>query len=231
MKHHVMNHPLLRPFEAIIVFLAVALFDSVAKALSLLHIKMPVLLSATDFGISFADGLVKGAGGVVGALLIRLVQKHLVKPYIIPWYHKTFILKLKEMSNAALDFLQEIIQRLKQKSPKFFQRMNAFNGAVAIIASLPDLFDMVGYHLPVGPAGAIISRAIALAAAYGYFNSKLSIQRPVVTASKDVIEPLDKNGEVKPQPSLPFTSKVEAKKVAAGETSKIVIDAAPPSEN
>jgi len=124
--------------------------------------------------------------------------------------------------NAALAFLQETITRLSTKSPKFFRIWNWINIAAAVIGAIPTALDVVDYH-PIGKLGVAIGKFVALAGLWGFVNSKMSVQRSTVTATGAIVDPVDKDGEIKTT-SLPFTEKAEAKKIQNQDVVRVAVD-------
>lgn len=126
------------------------------------------------------------------------------------------------MNTPAMAFLKEMYLRLGAKSPRFFQIWNYINGAAALLSGIPTLLDFFDYH-PLGKVGLAISKVVSLAAAWGWFNSKMTAERTTVTSDGSVIVPETKSGKEKVV-SLPFTEKVEQQKFLTQESSKIVVD-------
>lgn len=128
-------------------------------------------------------------------------------------------------TNNALAWLQENLQRLFTRSPKFFQVWNIVNGAIALLAGVPTILVSAGVVLPPARWAELIMKIAAAAGAWGYFMGKLSVQRPTITKEGEVLEP------AKDAP-LAFTDKVEAKKVEAQKDdpsvpTKVVIEVKP----
>lgn len=107
------------------------------------------------------------------------------------------------MQTDLIAFLTEIIQRLKQKSPKFFKVWNVFNSILFVIAGIPVLLTQFGFtDLNILPA--YVLKIITFASAWGLFMNKLTVKSSsvVVTDGNTVIQ--------KPSDKLPFTEKKEA---------------------
>lgn len=114
------------------------------------------------------------------------------------------------MQPNIMSFLTEMIQRLKQKSPKFFKIWNIFNSIVLFVSGLPVILTQFGItDLNVLPA--YVLKIITFCAAWGLFMTKLTVSStPIgVTHKGDVLK-------VSIDDKLPFTTAVE-KKAAAKE--------------
>lgn len=104
-----------------------------------------------------------------------------------------------------LPFLQEILQRLKHKSPRFFQIFNVINGLLALFAGIPAILTEFDIILPPHWA-AIVLKLAGMAGGWGWIMTKLTVQRDPVT---------DTDGQVlqNSKAALPFTKKAEQKLV------------------
>lgn len=115
------------------------------------------------------------------------------------------------MKNDIIAFLQENIQRLKQKSPKFFKAWNLINSVALILSGLPTVLNMLDIPdletiLP-NATGKLILKIITYASAWGLLMNKLTVQ-----SNHEIIED---NGTLiqKPCEDLPYTGKKEGYKL------------------
>lgn len=81
-----------------------------------------------------------------------------------------------------LTFLQQLIARLKAKSPKFFKIITTLAAIVAFITGIPFLLQTFGVTLPAAIAP-FASKLIAIAAIVGGIIAKLTVDTPVATNS------------------------------------------------
>ncbi|HEY5391070.1 MAG TPA: hypothetical protein VIJ57_03060 [Hanamia sp.] len=108
-------------------------------------------------------------------------------------------------------FLQENLQRLKTKSPKFFRVWNFINSVILLFSGIPTILNMINISsldviLP-NSATKIVLKIIAFSAAWGLFMNKLTVK-----SSHEVVE--DSGVLIqKPCDSLPFTAKKEPAKL------------------
>lgn len=116
-------------------------------------------------------------------------------------------------------FIQEILQRLKQKSPKFWKVWTTINTALLLIAGIPTALAFMNIAslndiLP-NSAARIVLKIVAFAAAWGLFQNKLTVQsNHEVVVDNDVLLS-------KPCADLPFTEKKENVKVIEPKTEEI----------
>lgn len=113
-----------------------------------------------------------------------------------------------QQKTDVMAFLQEIIVRFSQKSPKFFKVWNAINGIILFLSGLPVLLTQFGItDLNVLPA--YVLKIITFASMWGLFMNKLTV--------KNSHEVINDNGTViqKPCADLPFTEKKEDPKIIA----------------
>lgn len=111
------------------------------------------------------------------------------------------------MKANILTFLQENLQRLFTKSPKFFRIWTLVSGALVLITGLPDLINSLPFDVHIPDLwNARVTTAVAWASRAAFFMSLLTTQSvPVgVTAGGNVIKVTD-------QTKLPFTAAVESK--------------------
>jgi hypothetical protein len=108
------------------------------------------------------------------------------------------------MDSNFILWLRENIERLKQTSPVFFQVWNWINTIAILIAGIPSILTMAGYtDLNFLPSW--ILKAITLAAAWGLFMGKLTVQGSTPVAPKA----LKGHKAAKPCGNLPFTQRKE----------------------
>lgn len=111
------------------------------------------------------------------------------------------------MNTNILAFVQETLQRLFNKSPKFFKVWNLINAVVAVVAGIPALLIQLDIILPPDKHWvAVLIKLSATAGTWGYLMGKLSVERPVVTQEGLVVEP-------KKEIALAYTDKVETKQL------------------
>ena len=110
-----------------------------------------------------------------------------------------------------ITFLQEILQRLKTKSPRFFKVWNFINSVILLFSGIPTILNMLNIQslnviLP-NKATEVVLKIIAFSAAWGLFMNKLTVKNTheVVEDSGTLIQ--------KPCTDLPFTSKKEPAKL------------------
>lgn len=110
-------------------------------------------------------------------------------------------------NNVFFDFISETLQRLFQKSPKFFKWWQIVSGIFTIGAGIPYLLVQCNVHLPE-PFATMSNKAITFFAAGAWFMSKLTVKSPPIaqTENGEAITVLDKT-------KLPFTTKSEAKEI------------------
>jgi hypothetical protein len=104
-------------------------------------------------------------------------------------------------------FFQEILERLKQRSPKFFHVLSRINMLILALSGVPTILNQLNIVIP--PHWAILVLKITTAAsAWGLFIGKLTVQGHPEIVQTD-------NGVLltKPSPDLPFTEKKELTKV------------------
>jgi hypothetical protein len=115
-------------------------------------------------------------------------------------------------------FIQEILQRLKTRSPKFFKVWNFINSAVLLISGVPTLLNMLDIQsvetiLP-STSAKVVLKIIAFASAWGLFMNKLTVK-----SNHEVIE--DEGALIqKPCTDLPFTAKKEPAKLLEPDLKK-----------
>lgn len=113
-------------------------------------------------------------------------------------------------------FLSETLQRLKERSPKFFKVWNTFNSILLVVAGLPVILTQFGVtDLNILPA--YVLKIITFASAWGLFMNKLTVQStPIgVTPGKTVLKVTDES-------KLPFTAANE-QKIAIKENIPLVV--------
>ena len=76
--------------------------------------------------------------------------------------------------NKFLNFLVEIAQRLKAKSPKFFQVLQWISGIATAITGLPEFLTFIGINLPQGWM-ITANKTVAIAAGTAWLISKLTV--------------------------------------------------------
>jgi len=109
-------------------------------------------------------------------------------------------------NNQLLNFLIELIQRLKTKKPKFFVYLQWFVAAMGAVTGLPDL--LIKFHISLPPALTVLENQFVAACSVGFFiASQLTSATPVAAVTKDGAV-LTKTDEVK----MPFTAKAEVVK-------------------
>jgi hypothetical protein len=112
-----------------------------------------------------------------------------------------------QTQNPFILFMQELFQRLKAKSPKFFQRFQIIFSALTAIAGIPPLLVQFNVHLP-DAMNQPFMKVVAISSAIALFMSMLPVQNKIVGVD-EAGAPLLKTNEEK----LPFTAKHEAAKI------------------
>lgn len=110
------------------------------------------------------------------------------------------------MQTDVMAFLSETLQRIQQKSPKFFKVWNTFNSILFVVAGIPVLLTQFGItDLNILPP--YVLKIITFASAWGLFMNKLTVKNSheVVTDGTTIIQ--------KPADILPFTEKKEPIKI------------------
>lgn len=109
------------------------------------------------------------------------------------------------MKQQIIDFIGESLNRLFQKSPKYYIWWKIISGTVAGIATLPTILAMFHIIVPL-PWTSQVDHLIA-AAAYGVlFMSQIPVKNPTVTV-KDVDQTGAETCTTVVNPKLPFTAK------------------------
>jgi len=107
---------------------------------------------------------------------------------------------------TLMDYLKELLQRLKTKKPKFFVVLQIITGVLGAITGLPAFLAQFSIILP--PAALVLENKYVAWASIGFMiASQLTTSSPAATVTKDGVV-LTKTDEKK----LPFTEKVEVKK-------------------
>lgn len=129
------------------------------------------------------------------------------------------------MGNAnVLTFLQELLQRLFTKSPKFFKIWTIISGTLVLITGIPDFITFLninGFTLP-NLWNTEVTKAVAWASRAALFMSLLTTQsKPVgVVSTNDgamVIKATDDK-------QLPFTAATEQKSADKHEVEKVEVN-------
>lgn len=108
-------------------------------------------------------------------------------------------------TNLFITFLQEIVMRLKSKSPKFFAILQWIFGAIAAVTGIPAFLVTMGVELH-GMLFTLESKAVAVCTALMWIIAKLPVENKTVTVTSD--------GKVLKQTNddkLPFTKQEEVK--------------------
>jgi len=114
------------------------------------------------------------------------------------------------MNNLFLKWLQENVQRLFTKSPKFFVWWQRIAGALLILTTVPEFLQM--FDVELGPPfNTYLSKGVMIASATILWMARLSSQSTPVAITKDG-EVLKKTDSEK----LPFTD-IQEKKIAVEE--------------
>lgn len=111
------------------------------------------------------------------------------------------------MKANVLTFLQENLQRLFTKSPKFFRIWTIVSGALVLITGIPELISALPFDVHIPDLwNAKVTEAVAWASRAALFMSLLTTKsEPVgVTAGGNVLKVTDAT-------KLPFTAATEAK--------------------
>jgi hypothetical protein len=108
--------------------------------------------------------------------------------------------------NPILDFLKEIVIRLRAKSPLFFKILQWISAATALIAGLPVFIEYLGVDLPSW-ALVLESKTIAISAIISAFITGLPVDKPTVIVETDAEAKVVGKIVAKDVPSLPFTDK------------------------
>lgn len=117
-------------------------------------------------------------------------------------------------SFKLLTWIVETFKRLSTKSPAYFKVWNIINILLVVIGLVPDALDFFDITLPADQKWAkVLGKFMIACGSYGYLNSKLSVDRSVVTKSGVILIPENSKGEEKKPVTLPYTDKLENKKV------------------
>lgn len=104
--------------------------------------------------------------------------------------------------NPILDFLTEIVVRLRNKSPKFFKVLQVISILVALIPGIPTFLDYLGIVLPDFLI-AIENKTIAIAGIVAAFLTGLPVEKTTNTTGS-----LRTSTATKTEcPVLPFSDK------------------------
>jgi len=112
-----------------------------------------------------------------------------------------------QTQNQLLTFLQELVNRVRTKKPRFFVYLQWITGAMGAITGLPALLASWGITLP--PVMMTFENKLVAACSTGFFiASQLTTASPVaaVTEEGDVLKQTDAG-------KLPFTAQAEVKNV------------------
>lgn len=110
-------------------------------------------------------------------------------------------------NNMFISFIQETIQRLFQKSPKFFKLWQIVYGGLILLTGVPYTLTQFGVSLPE-PINTMSNKAVAFFAAGAWLMSRLTVKSTPVAQTEEgkAITLLDSK-------KLPFTTKTEAKEI------------------
>jgi len=108
-------------------------------------------------------------------------------------------------NNMLIDFLRESLQRLFQKSPKYFRIWGYISMTAALVTGLPGLLQELGINLPDW-AAVLQNKVIGWASTIAFLIAKLTVQSTPVAMTPGG-EVLKKTNEEK----LPFTAANEQK--------------------
>lgn len=109
-------------------------------------------------------------------------------------------------NTILLDFLKELVQRIRTKKPKLFIVLQWITGVLGAITGLPSFLAQFGITLP--PAATILENKYVAWASIGFFiASQLTTSSPAVTVTKEgaVLKETDAS-------KMPFTAKSEVKR-------------------
>jgi hypothetical protein len=84
---------------------------------------------------------------------------------------------------TIMDFLVELFNRLRTKSPKFFQIIQIIALTATLVTGIPDFLSMFGITLP--PEAAVLAnKAVAIASMVVWFISKLTVDDSQLTIAQ-----------------------------------------------
>lgn len=111
------------------------------------------------------------------------------------------------MNPTFLNFLREALERVFQKSPKFFKWWQIISGIFTVLTGIPWALEQFNITLPP-PFDAMANKAIAFFSAGALFMAQFPVKATAVAQTQEgkAVTVLDTN-------KLPFTEKSEAKDV------------------
>lgn len=119
------------------------------------------------------------------------------------------------MKPNILSFLQETLQRLFTKSPKFFKIWMIISGTLVLITGIPDWIRFTGITIP-NLWNHDVTLAVAWASRAATFMAILTSKSPIVavTVGGNVLKATDDT-------KLPFTAAVEQKAAVKEQVPKV----------
>lgn len=123
-----------------------------------------------------------------------------------------------QQQNPFLAWLQESLQRLFKKSPKFFRIWQMVLGFTVVVTGLPALLTGWGIELPEALT-ILQNKVIAYISTGAFIMTQLSTQSTVVgvTPQGDILKKTD-------QKALPFTAQQEEKTAITDATETVVLE-------
>lgn len=125
---------------------------------------------------------------------------------------------------TLMNFIREGLERMFQKSPKFFTWWQRISGAFTLLSGIPWVLEQFKVTLPP-PFDIMANKAIAFFAAGAWFMAQFPVKSTVVAQTNEgqAVTVLDKT-------NLPFTEKSEAKDVAETKPPPDVVDVKEPED-
>jgi hypothetical protein len=91
---------------------------------------------------------------------------------------------MQPQPNQFLNFLVELVSRLRTKKPKFFVYLQYLTGFMGAVTGLPALLIQWGVTLP--PAATVLENKFVAACSAGFFiASQLTTANPIAAVTKD----------------------------------------------
>ncbi len=125
------------------------------------------------------------------------------------------------MNNPLLNWLQETLNRLFIKQPKYFKYWTYLSYFGMAICGIPYVLNMLGIHLPE-PFSTMSNKFISGVSVALFWMSKLVVKTPQVGQTTE-----GQAVQVTSEKQLPYTAKTEAAEVAAKEPPPPVLPEVP----
>lgn len=114
---------------------------------------------------------------------------------------------MKPLPQNILNWIQETLNRLFIKQPKYFKYWSWLSGAVVVVCGIPYVLVQFNIHLPE-PFATLSNKAATAAATVAFVMSMLAVKAPTVGQTEEGSEIKVTNDK-----KMPFTANAEKKEV------------------